>query len=95
MGRPDHTNPRPGPALRDWARGETAVQLGQRLAGRARAAPKGPQASGRMAVGAKALVSLLVSQAGPGPSDVLWSRPAAPCPVSLPRPTPLSPGDAS
>lgn len=64
--------------------------------------PRGSQTSGRKATGAQALLRLLVSQAGPGPTDVLWfSLAAPPSPHKLPRepsppphPTPLPP-DAS
>lgn len=56
--------------------------------------PQGSQTSGRQAAGAEALLPLLVSQAGPGPSEVLWFSlvPALPSePSPPPHPTPLPP----
>lgn len=58
--------------------------------------PQGSQTSGRQAVGASALLPLLVSQAGPGPSEVLWFSlvpplPSEPSPPPHPSPLPLMP----
>lgn len=62
--------------------------------------PRGSQTSGRKAVVAEALLPLLVSQAGPGPSDVLWfgfipPLPGEPSPPPHPTSPPLMPHRAT
>lgn len=62
--------------------------------------PQGSQTSGRQAVGASALLPRVVSQAGPGPSEVLWFSlvpplPSEPSPPPHPSPLPPMPGSAT
>lgn len=72
-----------------------AVQLGQRFAAEERAGPEGSQTSGRKAVGAVALPPPVATQAGPGPSDVLWFGLIPPLPGEPSPPPHPSPTDAS
>lgn len=98
-GGPSTQHPVPGQRPEDGLLDTTCRSLRPETCWRGEGSPRGSQTSGRQATGAEALLRLLGSQAGPGPTESSGSLPPTPLPLPRepsppPHPTPVPP-DAS
>lgn len=98
-GGPDHTTPCPGPVLGDGLLDETCSSFRPETCWWGEGGPRESQTSGRKAVGAAALLPLVVSQSGPGPREASVSLvpplPSEPSPPPQPAPLPPMPRTAT